>query len=55
VLCRSHGSLYKALERGDIDPDVLRGLLIANRPEGWPPVFAVDASTSGPLRRGMLR
>ena len=45
VFRRSHGSLYKALERGDIDPDALRGLLIANRPQGWPPVFAVDAST----------
>ena len=42
---RSHGSLYKALARGRIDSDALRRLLIANRPTGWPAVFAVDAST----------
>lgn len=42
---RSHGSLYKALAGGDIDIDGLRSLLIAHRPEGWPLVFAVDAST----------
>ena len=42
---RSHGSLYKALERGGVDEDQLRRLLIAHRPEGWPPVFALDAST----------
>jgi hypothetical protein len=42
---RSHGSLYKALERGRIDEDALRSLLVANRPDEWPMVFAVDAST----------
>jgi hypothetical protein len=42
---RSHGSLYKALERGRIDADRLRALLVAQRPATWPLVFAVDAST----------
>jgi hypothetical protein len=42
---RSHGSLYKALQGGHVDSDALRALLVANRPDGWPPVFAVDAST----------
>ncbi len=42
---RSHGSLYKSLANGDIDTGMLRDLLAANRPEGWPAVFAVDAST----------
>jgi hypothetical protein len=42
---RSHGSLYKALARGSLDPDRLRAVLVAHRPAGWPPVFAVDAST----------
>ena len=42
---RSHGSLYKALERGAIDEHALRRLLVANRPAEWPMVFAVDAST----------
>lgn len=42
---RSHGSLYKALARGGIEPDAVRDLLVAHRPQGWPDVFAVDAST----------
>jgi len=42
---RSHGSLYKALDRGRIDEDRLRSLLVANLPAEWPLVFAVDAST----------
>ena len=42
---RSHGSLYKALERGRVDEEALRSLLVANRPDEWPMVFAVDAST----------
>lgn len=42
---RSHGSLYKALARGSIDAERLRGILVAHRPAGWPAVFAVDAST----------
>jgi hypothetical protein len=42
---RSHGSLYKALERGRIDEERLRSLLVAHRPTDWPLVFAVDAST----------
>ena len=43
VFRRSHGSLYKALARGRISTDRLRELLVANRPEDWPLVFAVDA------------
>ena len=42
---RSHGSLYKALARGDVDPVALRELLATHRPTSWPLVFAVDAST----------
>jgi DDE superfamily endonuclease len=42
---RSHGSLYKALAIGEIDDGELRRLLVEHRPEGWPLVFAVDAST----------
>jgi hypothetical protein len=45
VFRRSHGSLYKALDRGRIDEDRLRRLLVFHRPQGWPLVFAVDAST----------
>ena len=45
VFRRSHGSLYKCLARGEIDTAALRRLLVANRPAGWPLVFAVDAST----------
>lgn len=42
---RSHGSLYKALARGGIDIEALGKVLIGHRPAGWPPVYAVDAST----------
>ncbi|WP_197651743.1 NF041680 family putative transposase [Carbonactinospora thermoautotrophica] len=42
---RGHGSLYAALAEGDVDTDAVRDLLAAHRPAGWPPVFAVDAST----------
>lgn len=42
---RSHGSLYKALAKGSIDADRLRRLLIEHRPDDWPLVFAIDAST----------
>jgi hypothetical protein len=42
---RSHGSLYKALARGEIDQRRLRALLMAHRPPHWPLVFAVDASS----------
>ena len=45
VFRRSHGSLYKALANGGIDTDWLRRALVAHRPETWPLVFAVDAST----------
>jgi DDE superfamily endonuclease len=45
VFRRSHGSVYKALARGRVDEERLRRLLVAVRPAGWPPVFAVDAST----------
>ncbi len=41
---RSHGSLYKALDRGRIDEERLRGLLVEHRPPQWPMIFAVDAS-----------
>jgi hypothetical protein len=42
---RSHGSLYKALSKGEVDPGQVRELLVRYRPEGWPLIFAVDAST----------
>ena len=42
---RGHGSLYKALAKGRIDEDRLRRLLVRNRPDNWPLVFAIDAST----------
>jgi hypothetical protein len=42
---RSHGSLYKALAGGEVDEEQLRRLLIDHRPQGWPDVFAIDAST----------
>ena len=47
VFRRGHGSLYKALDRGGIDTDRLRQLLVAHLPEPGvgPRVFAVDAST----------
>lgn len=45
VFRRSHGSLYKALDRGQVDPEALRDLLVEHRPVDWPVVFAVDAST----------
>jgi hypothetical protein len=41
----SHGSLYKALERGEVDEERLLRLLIDYRPKEWPNVFALDAST----------
>lgn len=45
VFRRSHGSLYKALDRGRLDAESMRDLLVAHRPTGWPLVFAVDEST----------
>jgi hypothetical protein len=45
VFRRSHGSLYKCLDRGDVDAEAMRDLLVAHRPAGWPLVFAVDEST----------
>jgi DDE superfamily endonuclease len=42
---RSHGSLYKALARGEIDGEAMRELIVEHRGNGWPLVFAVDAST----------
>ena len=45
VFRRSHGSLYKALDRGEVDAEAIRDLLAAHRPRDWPLVFAVDAST----------
>jgi len=45
VFRRSHGSLYKALANASVDTDWLRRALVAHRPQSWPLVFAVDAST----------
>ena len=45
VFRRSHGSLYKALANGTIDADRFRELLVEARPQHWPAVFAIDAST----------
>jgi DDE superfamily endonuclease len=45
IFRRSHGSLYKALARGQVDAGAMRDLLAGHRPEHWPLVFAVDAST----------
>lgn len=42
---RGHGSLYKALDRGSIDAEALRRVLVAHRPAQWPAIFAVDASS----------
>lgn len=42
---RSHGSLFKALAAGGIDTEKMRGSLVTHRPEEWPLVFAVEAST----------
>jgi hypothetical protein len=42
---RGHGMIYQALGEGGIDQEALRELLVAVRPQGWPPVFAIDAST----------
>ncbi|HVA07944.1 MAG TPA: NF041680 family putative transposase [Acidimicrobiales bacterium] len=42
---RSHGSLYKALQKGGIDEDLLRRALVSHRPRSWPLIFAVDTST----------
>lgn len=44
VFRRSHGSLYKCLDRGRIDAEQMRDLLVAHRPRDWPLVFAVDES-----------
>ena len=40
---RSHGSLYKGLQKGEVDPGQARELLVRSRPN-WPLVYAVDAS-----------
>jgi hypothetical protein len=45
IFRRSHGSLYKALARGQVDAGAMRDLLSRHRPEHWPLVFAVDSST----------
>jgi hypothetical protein len=45
VFSRSHGSLYKALERGRIDEEKMRDLLASSRDPNWPLTFAIDAST----------
>ena len=42
---RGHGMIYQALGEGGIDERALRDLLVAVRPQGWPLVFAIDAST----------
>jgi DDE superfamily endonuclease len=45
VFRRSHGSVYKALARGEIDTQALRQTLVDARPGDWPLIFAVDSST----------
>jgi hypothetical protein len=45
IFRRSHGSLYKALARGQVGAEAMRDLLVEHRPRHWPLVFAVDAST----------
>lgn len=45
IFRRSHGSLYKALARGQVDDEGMRRLLAESRPRDWPLVFAVDTST----------
>jgi hypothetical protein len=45
VFRRGHGSLYKGLDRGWVDPQAMRDLLVKHYPSTWPAVFAVDAST----------
>lgn len=45
VFRRSHGSLYKALGRGEVDTGAMRDLPVAHAPADWPLVFAVDEST----------
>jgi len=47
VFRRGHGMIYQGLARGRVDEDALRDLLVASRPEGWPCVFGIDASTIG--------
>ncbi|WP_448072616.1 transposase [Georgenia yuyongxinii] len=37
--------LYKALAHGQVDEGAMRDLLAAHRPQDWPLVFAVDATT----------
>jgi len=44
VFRRSHGSLYKGLNLGQVDGEAMRDLLVAHRPGSWPLVFAVDES-----------
>jgi DDE superfamily endonuclease len=41
---RSHGSLYKALSKGEIDDEQMRDLHSRFRPAARPLIFAVDAS-----------
>lgn len=45
VVRRGHGAAYAALADGFIDGDRMRDLLAAQRPSGWQPDFAVDATT----------
>ncbi len=47
VFRRSHGMIYQGLDKGRLDEDRLRGVLVEHRPAGWPLVFAIDASTVG--------
>lgn len=42
---RGHGMVYQGLDKGRIDEERLRDLLVRHRPRDWPPAFAVDAST----------
>ena len=44
-LRRGHGSVYKALARGQVDQPALADLVAGHAEDGWPAWFAVDAST----------
>jgi hypothetical protein len=42
---RGHGMVYQGLAEGAAGEEALRDLLVAVRPQDWPLVFAIDAST----------
>jgi DDE superfamily endonuclease len=45
VMRRGHGMIYQGLDKGRIDEERLREVLVAHRPAEWPCVFGIDAST----------